>query len=86
MGYVLLESILLQLVMSDVRRFRLACTLSQMIRYKTISRVEFQTISQSFPSEREGYGSRLFSDGLDDDLSISWSNIKLEEHDLLPSS
>src|SRR6266700_7254089 len=74
--------LLLQLVTKGFHGFRLSCILSTIIHYKAII-INLTSITfLLFPSEREGYGSRLFAHGMDDDCSITWSNIKFDEHDL----
>src|SRR6266568_7877771 len=78
--------LLLQLVTKGFHGFRLSCILSTIIHYKAII-INLTSITfLLFPSERAGYGSRLFAHGMGDDCSITWSNIKFDEHDLLPGS
>ena len=48
--------------------------------------IELESCHKYFPEEREGYGSRLFTHCLDNNFSIPGSNVKLEEHYLLPRS
>src|SRR5437870_7568785 len=57
-----------------------------MIHYKSMICTTLESLYYRFPAEREGYGSRLLAYGMDDDCSVSWSNIKLDKDYLLPSS
>src|SRR5438552_12196584 len=77
---------LLQLVIRDFRGFRLSCILSTMIHYKSVICTTLESLYYRFPAEREGYGSRSLAYGMDDDCSVTWSNIKFDKDDLLPSS
>lgn len=77
--------LLLRLVISGFQGFRLSCTLLEMFHYNEINETSFESSVSVFQRKERGTGVVLFAHGLDNDSSISRSNVKFNENDLLPS-